>query len=347
MANFIYKMGDMFETPADAIVNTVNCVGIMGKGVASEFKSRWIYNFKQYKKACDNKTIVTGKMFVVENENYKPMLGETDDYQYLINFPTKKHWRSKSKTDYINDGLDDLVQKIQEYNIKSIVIPPLGCGNGQLDWMDIKPLIKQKLSALDNSVDVILYEPKYEVASPEHTQSLEMTKLRAILFRTLQHLELPFGCVFTPLCLQKTIYFLEQMGYDYKANFSKNRYGPYSESITKAFECMEKKGYLNDFSEGQVTVSFRAIAYADQFIKNNKITDEVENTVEKISLLFDGYEGPFGLELLSTVHYCYTENPTANIVESVHAWSDRKQEMFTPPMIESALHRLKQDKIIH
>ena len=345
MVNFIYKTGDMFETQAQAIINTVNCVGIMGKGVALEFKNRWKDNFKQYKKACDEEKVTTGTMFVVENEKYNELLNEVYDYQYLINFPTKQHWRSKSKIEYITEGLDDLKKQIEQYNIKSIVIPPLGCGNGQLDWMEVKPIIKDTLSGLDDSVDIILYEPKYNVSCPEHSSKLEMTKMRAILLKTLQDLTIYFGGSLTHLCMQKTVYFLEQVDCDFGAKFAKNKWGPFSEKMETAFKVMEGNGYLNDFSDGETTVSFVAIAETEQYLKDNNLCDEVDHIVNKISLLFEGYESPFGLELLSTVHYC-DKNLDGQIVKTVHDWSKRKQEIFTEKMILAAQKRLKQDNFL-
>lgn len=149
-----FKTGDMFSIECDAIVNTVNCFGAMGKGVAKEFKNRWYDNFLEYKKLCDKKAIKIGKMFVFENTK--------SGLKYLINFPTKNHWRYKSKLSYIDSGLDDLIDQIVKLEIKSIVIPPLGCGNGGLDWNVVKELIEEKLSIL-NDVEIIVYNPNKDI----------------------------------------------------------------------------------------------------------------------------------------------------------------------------------------
>lgn len=289
MANFIYKHGDMFNYMADAIVNTVNCVGVMGKGVALEFKKRWKHNYTVYKKACDNKELSVGKMLVVENQLQSEMhfSEQSNDYKYLINFPTKNHWRGKSKIEYITDGLDDFKEQIIKYNIKSVVIPPLGCGNGQLDWNDVKPIIEQKLSDLD--IDIIIYEPENDISDVEHRAELSITKERAIMLRVFKGLEAQFGTFLTPLRMQKITYLLQEMGYDYGLEFSKNQYEPYSEQLDTAFKAMEKAGYLKDFSKGKCTVSDAGSAYADDYFQNEgKYEDiEVNKIIKKIGLLFD------------------------------------------------------------
>ena len=145
------KKDNLLLSNAEALVNTVNTAGVMGKGVALQFRERFSENYLRYKKACAKGEVQTGKMFITETD----LLSEP---KYIINFPTKQHWKGKSKIEYIEDGLDDLLRVIQEKNIQSIAIPPLGCGNGGLDWKDVKTLIEKKLGQL-SSVDIELYEP--------------------------------------------------------------------------------------------------------------------------------------------------------------------------------------------
>lgn len=176
-----FKTGDMFSENVEAIVNTVNCVGVMGKGVALEFKRRWPNNYKAYKRLCDEKRIKPGKMFVHELSS---LLGE-DGPRFLINFPTKNHWRGKSKISYITDGLDDFVHQVRRYGIRSVALPPLGCGNGGLDWAEVKPLIESKLADLPE-VEVVVFEPKDASTSVEFEGNVEkrtMTHPRAILVK--------------------------------------------------------------------------------------------------------------------------------------------------------------------
>lgn len=175
MNTIIYKTGDLFEEPTEAIVNTVNCVGVMGKGVALEFKQRWPENFKAYKKRCDAKDMVPGRMFIFDADS----LFNNGMHKYLINFPTKQHWRSKSKIEYIRDGLVDLVRQLRELKITSVALPQLGCGNGGLEWSEVRPLIEERLAELP--------DVKFVVVSPEpENLGLNTTLHRVSLQRPMQ-----------------------------------------------------------------------------------------------------------------------------------------------------------------
>lgn len=143
----IIKNGNLLDSDATAIVNTVNCIGASGKGIALEFKKKYPKETLIYKKACQQDIVKTGRMFVVPIENNR----------WIINFPTKQHWRNESKLEWIKDGLDDLHTLLKNSKLESIAIPPLGCGLGKLDWNIVKPLIINKLSDLDTTV--YLYEP--------------------------------------------------------------------------------------------------------------------------------------------------------------------------------------------
>lgn len=146
-----YVHGDLFQSGAEALVNAVNCVGVMGKGIALSFKTRFPENFAAYKLACYRRQVRPGKMFVFQTND---LFGNP---RIIINFPTKRHWREKSELWYINDGLQDLIKVIDKYHIRSLALPPLGCGNGGLDWYDVKPLIERYLGTA--SCDVYVYEP--------------------------------------------------------------------------------------------------------------------------------------------------------------------------------------------
>lgn len=144
------KHGDLLqETDVDAIVNAVNCVGVMGKGIALQFKTTWPENFRAYQAACKAGLVRTGKMFVFDCGPVRP--------HYIINFPTKDHWRGASTIDFVRDGLEDLVAVTRRLG-RSLALPPLGCGNGGLSWAEVRPLIEQAFTPLDD-VDVRLFEP--------------------------------------------------------------------------------------------------------------------------------------------------------------------------------------------
>ncbi len=152
-----YKQGSIFAETVDALVNPVNTVGVMGKGLALQFKKRYPLNFQIYREAYQKGELKVGKMLVTEIETET---SELISPKYIINFPTKQHWRSKSKTEYIESGLEDLVQIIEDYNISSIALPALGCGWGGLKWEEVKVLIEEKLGAIAEEVDVVVFEPK-------------------------------------------------------------------------------------------------------------------------------------------------------------------------------------------
>ncbi len=146
-----YKSGDISKTDAEAIVNTVNCVGIMGRGVALRIKKAFPENFKAYKVACGRGEVRLGKMFVFE-------IGMFTNPKYIVNFPTKKHWRNKSRMEDIESGLDTLIDTIRLHKINSIAIPALGCGNGGLNWNEVRPRIEVALHVIPN-LQVTIFEP--------------------------------------------------------------------------------------------------------------------------------------------------------------------------------------------
>lgn len=143
-----YVSGDIFESNAEAIINTVNCQGTMGKGIALQFKKRYPKNFEQYYNDCKEGVVKVGNLTWYKEQD-----------KLVINFPTKDKWRAASKIEYINDGLDALTVLIESSHIKSIAMPPLGCGNGGLEWKEVKALIDSKLSSVSKKIDVYIYEP--------------------------------------------------------------------------------------------------------------------------------------------------------------------------------------------
>lgn len=340
------KTGDMFAEPVEALVNTVNCVGVMGKGVALEFKNRWPANFRAYKLLCDAKGLKPGQMFVFDTKE----LFISEGPRYLINFPTKAHWRSKSKIEYIEDGLDALVEAIREYGITSIAIPPLGCGNGGLDWADVRPVIETKLSVLDN-VDVVLFAPKHAADAPEHAHSnLSMTYPRAILLKALNDLEYYFDGSFDRISLQKIAYFLQALGVDFKLKFSRNLHGPYSETLKLAYVAMERHGTIDGFLSGerQSHVTPSGCAVANEFL--DQFETSANDTIDRLSKLVQGYESPYGLELLSSVHWLAHHEghfPVEKIVQEMLGWSEAKRNKFSEDAIRAAYDRLKEDGLLN
>jgi O-acetyl-ADP-ribose deacetylase (regulator of RNase III) len=149
-----YRMGDLFESNAQTLVNTVNCVGVMGKGVALAFKKRFPAMFEDYKEKCHAGEVEPGKLSLYNN--FEP---------WILNFPTKRHWKARSRIEHIELGLVELADKYEQWGITSIAMPALGCGHGGLDWKDVKALIEKYLSVLP--IDIIVYEPGSKASMPE------------------------------------------------------------------------------------------------------------------------------------------------------------------------------------
>lgn len=333
-----FKHGDMFQEPTQAIVNTVNCVGVMGKGVALEFKKRWPDNFTAYRKLCLDKKLNPGKMFVFDRGGLI-----IDGPRFLINFPTKNNWRAKSKLSYITDGLDDLVSTIKNMNIKSISIPPLGCGNGGLDWKEVKSVIEEKLTPL-SGVNIVIFSPKEDEDIPEHiTNNMKMTFERAILLKTLNDLETYFDGSFDRISLQKIAYFLQAMGVNLNLDFSRNIHGPYSENLKKAYVYFDKIGVMSGFhdEERRAHVTRAGCALADEYLRDDpKNSNEI---IDRLSKLIQGYESPYGLELLSIIHW---NNRNSEKKYNLEENKNINNNNYNESIISNAFHRLKHDNLI-
>ena len=337
-----YKTGDIFKEEADAIVNTVNCVGIMGRGIALQFKKRFPDNFKIYAAACKQKEVMPGKMFVYET-------GSLIGPKYVINFPTKRHWRGASRMEDIETGLQDLAEVITKLNIKSVALPPLGCGLGGLNWDEVRARIENALSKLSD-VEIIVFEPK---GAPEAEKMVKnrkvpnMTPGRAVLVelvhRYLSGLLDPFVSL---LEVHKLMYFLQESGEPLRLKYKKNIYGPYAENLRHVLNAVEGhmlSGYADGGDRPDKELKLVPGAYEDasKFLQKHPQTKQHFN---KVSELVEGFESPFGMELLATVHWVTTkENAQSKdqVVEKVHQWNERKKQ-FTPRQIELAYNVLSE-----
>ncbi len=335
---FEYKTGDILAEDADALVNTVNCVGVMGRGIALQFKNAFPENFKAYAAACKREEVQPGRMFVSET-------GQLTNPRYIINFPTKRHWRGKSRMEDIDAGLVDLVKVIRKYKISSIAIPPLGSGLGGLDWNDVRPRIEEALHGF-NDLRIIIFQPN---GAPEpgkiarKKKAPNMTPGRAALVglmdRYLSGLLDPFV---TLLEVHKLMYFMKVSGEPSmeRLRVVKGPYGPYSENLTHVLR--EIEGYfISGYADGgdapnkQLELVPGAVGDASEFLKQHAGTQE---RFDKVSELVAGFETPFGLELLSTVHWTIAREAAGSInevVSKIYGWNERKKR-FSPRQIALA-----------
>ena len=332
-----YKNGDILREDVEAIVNTVNCVGIMGRGLALQFKNKFPQNFKEYQLACTNKEVQLGKMFVHQT-------GQLINPKYIINFPTKGHWKQNSKIEDISNGLDDLITIIEKYSIKSIAIPPLGSGLGGLDWKMVKKLIEEKLKNINCTV--ILFEPLEQKIEKSITKEIpKMTAGRAALIglmdRYLQGLMDPFISLIE---VHKLMYFMQESGEELRLKYKKAQFGPYADNLRHVLNTIEGH-FISGYEDGgdaptkQLKLIPKAVEDAKNYLTNKKNTNE--NFV-KVAKLVDGFETPFGLELLSTVHWVVKNENASNleeVISKIYNWNERKKQ-FSKKQIQIALDTL-------
>ena len=335
-----YKTGNLLTEDAEALVNTVNCVGVMGRGIALQFKKAFPENFKAYAEACKWGEVKPGRMFVHES-------GGLANPRFIINFPTKRHWRGKSRIEDIEAGLQDLLCVIQEKRIRSIALPPLGAGLGGLEWQEVRARIEQVLGELED-VRVIVFEPKGAPDAkkmPRDRKVPKMTQGRAALVelmdRYLRGLLDPF---ITLLELHKLMYFMQEAGEPLRLRYKKGLYGPYAENLRHVLNEIEGHmvtGYADggDAPEKPLQLVPGAVEKASRFLKAHP---ETRAHYTQVSKLVEGFESPFGLELLSTVHWVIKrEAPQSleDVKQKTYAWNERKRQ-FTSRQINLAVNVL-------
>ena len=337
-----YKTGDILAEEVEAVVNTVNCVGIMGRGIALQFKNRFPDNFKAYEAACKRQVVQPGKMFVFET-------GELTYPRYIINFPTKRHWRGKSRVADIEAGLAALTDELRERGIRSIAVPPLGCGLGGLDWTHIRPLIDKALKPIPN-VRVVVFEPGgngNDTRVNASTDVPRMTPGRAALVCLMdRYLEALLDPFITLLEIHKLMYFLQAAGEPLRLEYVKERYGPYAENLRHVLKKLEGHmigGYADggDAPEKNLSLVPHARIDADNYLQSETGTRE---NIERVVKLVEGFETPFGLELLATVHWVVTQEHADTrdaVLAHTYRWNERKKQ-FTPRQINLALGVLAQ-----
>ncbi len=330
------KHGDILQADAEALVNTVNCVGVMGRGIALQFYKAFPGNFDDYKKACDHKQLHPGMMLVHS-------LGRLQNPRYVINFPTKRHWKGKSKIEDIQSGLETLVEEVRKRNIRSIAIPPLGCGVGGLDWQQVRPMIEAAFAALPE-VGVLLYEPAGAPVAKEMVKTQKtpnMTIGRAALLGLMRrYLAAVMDPFVTLLEIHKLMYFMQEAGEPLRLRYCKATYGPYAENLRHVLSHIEGHfisgfGDAHDDPEKQIELIPDAAEQAEAFLKQNFQTSQ---RFDRVGDLIEGFETPFGMELLATVHWVGTREEATTLDEAIsktYAWNYRKK-MFEEQHIQIA-----------
>lgn len=343
--------GNILEANAEALVNTVNTKGIMGKGIALQFKKAFPDVFNAYKKACNAGVIHIGNVHVHERV-------ETHGPRFIINFPTKDDWKKPSRIEYIKKGLESLVEAIQKYKIRSIAIPALGCGQGGLQWEHVLPLIQSAFEKIPD-IKVILYPPQKAPESSRMlnaTQRPHMTIGRALVLKLLKQYCV-LGYELTFLEIQKLLYFLQEAGEPLQLRFEKYHYGPYADNLRHVLSRFEGH-FTIGFGEGHSNprTPIRILPQASEEIEkylaeHSAKTEQYNARLEKVKKLIVGFESPLGMELLATIHWLVkhesisSENPD-DIIRKIQAWNLHKKNTMKPAHIRIAIERLKQEEWI-
>lgn len=337
-----YKTGDLLAEQAEALVNTVNCVGVMGRGVALQFKNAFPENFKAYARECLQRKIQPGRMFVFE-------LKQTTGPRYIINFPTKRHWRGKSRMADIESGLQALTEEIRSRGIRSVALPPLGSGLGGLDWLEVRERIHTVLESLPE-VKITVFEPDDRVARRPGDRSRDIPNMTAgratlvvLMDRYLRGLLDPFV---TLLEVHKLMYFMQEAGENLRLEFAKAPYGPYAGNLRHVLRRVEGH-FISGYADGgdaphkELTLVPGALQDARNFLESEP---ETRTRLERVENLVTGYESDVGLELLATVHWVMDREGARTIEEVVlktYDWNNRKKR-FTEPQIGRAVQRLSE-----
>ncbi len=339
-----YVTGNLLAASDEALVNTVNTVGIMGKGIALQFKDTYPNNFQVYQQACKDGTIIPGKLLVTKEATL------SSEPKWIINFPTKKDWKHRSKYEYIEEGLKDLVRVISQYRIKSIAIPPLGCGNGGLDWSQEKTLMEKYLGTLE--IDVHIYQPNEAVSEllkreTDHKEA-KLTPARALLLYALFYYE-SLGENSSLFVANKLAYFMQLLGEPSfgKLNFAAAHYGPYCPQVGHILHDVNGK-YLKGLEQmgigafDALELQYSTMKEVSEYVKTKLKPEQIARLKQLIKLI-TGFQSALSLEVLASVAYVRKENPCIDLkqtITKIQEWSPRKKHLFKEKYIQIAYNYL-------
>ena len=349
-----FTQGNLLEARVEVLVNTVNTVGVMGKGIALMFKERFAENFRLYATACKAGKVQTGRMFVTP-------VHELDGPRWIVNFPTKQHWRSPSRLEWIVDGLQDLRRFLMEHQIHSIAIPPLGAGNGGLEWTAVREQIELALG--DIATEVLVFEPTRQYQNVAKRTGVEkLTPARALIAELVRRYWV-MGMECSLLEIQKLAWFLERAierhnpgNNPLNLQFTAHKYGPYANRLDHLLNNLDGS-YLHCNKRISDADPFEVIWFDDErkdflqtYLKTE--TKAYARALESTTNLIDGFESPFGMELLATVDWLLTREGVAPDVpalrEGLRHWrggpdaAERKMRLFDDRTLTIALDRLLQ-----
>lgn len=338
-----FEKNNILHVKAEALVNSVNLTGVMGKGIALAFRETFPENYKLYRKACEEKEIDIGKIFVTETDQFFP--------KYIINFPTKKHWRLPSKYEWIEAGLISLKEWLRKNEIRSIAIPPLGSGNGKLDWVHVKVMIQNAMKEFENRLDIIVIEPseQFETKPSLVKPETKLTPARAMLLYIMSRYQV-MGYEINLLVVQKIAYILQRLGEPLKLRFEKGYYGPFAYNLLPVLKAM-KPYYLNykslDDAKPSTVIKQNqlTIEEVEQYIELN-LTKEQKDHLDMTLALIKDFETPFGLELLGTVDYIFIQEnrilDSEEVLSKIKNWTTRKKKLFKQYHIDVAKEKLQE-----
>ncbi len=352
-----FTQGNLLEGDVDAVVNTVNTVGVMGKGIALMFKERYPANFKAYKAACKAGEVQVGRLFVTASD-------ELDGPRWIINFPTKQDWRSPSRLEWVKDGLTALREFIAQNRIRSIAVPPLGCGNGGLAWPVVRELIESSLGDLPET-RVIVFEPTEKYQNVAKKQGvMKLTPARAMISELVRRYAV-LGIECTILEVQKMAWFLERFVEHYRLpkeldfKFQANRYGPYSNRLEHLLDSLDGS-YLACDKRLSDASPFDSIRFKESespkvelFLKTE--AKEYHAAFDQLLTFIDGFQSPLGMEALATVDWLITREgcqaDLTSIKQGIARWpvddkaAERKSRIFTDRLLDASLVRLKESAL--
>ena len=346
--------GNLLDSDAEALVNTVNTEGVMGKGIALQFRRRFPDMFRAYERAAKRREVRLGQMHVWDT-------GAMAGPRFVINFPTKGHWRARSRLPDIEAGLADLVRVVREKSISSIAVPPLGCGSGGLDWAEVKPLIESAFEHLPD-VDVRIFPPEgapdaadmtTRTARPAMTVMTVMTVMKAAFITTMRRYS-EIALDVSLIEVQKLMYFLQVAGEDMRLDYTKGRYGPYADNLRKALRSMEGH-FIAGFGDGS-----KSIQEAEPIKLLPGVSDEADRVlesypdtvsrIERVIRLSEGFESAYGMELLASVHWVATHENAEAVADPdvaaklVGSWNARKHRMMGPDHVAKAWSHLRDER---